>query len=236
MNKMAMFFEGRTELEFASMLIQEIASHKAVTIETRRLKGAATRQRSSTLITTIQTDKSGRPSTHFFILFNCMGESAVKSRMLAEYPSLEKSGYTDIVCQRDVAPSIPHSDIERFEKGLRFRVPTKPISVTFVLSVMEIEAWFLAEHTHFPRIDPAITVPAIVAGLGFDPSTDDLQTRPSPAEDLNKCYGLGGTTYEKEQSQRTINAIDPVSTYFEVTKRFPHLATMCDVISRFLGV
>jgi hypothetical protein len=63
-------------------------------------------------------------------------------------------------------------------------IRTSLIPVDFVLAVMEIEAWFLAETTHYARIDPAITMAAIKSTLGFDPENDDLQRRPSPAEDL----------------------------------------------------
>ena len=47
---------------------------------------------------------------------------------------------------------------------------------------MEIEAWFLAEHTHFAKISPTITRDAIFSALRFDPEKDDLQARPTPAD------------------------------------------------------
>ena len=46
---------------------------------------------------------------------------------------------------------------------------TKPIVVDFILSIMEIEAWFLAEHSHFAKIDPKITLEAIADKLKFNP-------------------------------------------------------------------
>jgi hypothetical protein len=235
MNKMAMFFEGRTELEFSSKLIQEIASHRAITIESRTLKGATTRDRSSRLINVVNTDATGKPSTHFIMLYNCVGESAVKSRMMAEYPSLADAGYSEIVCQRDVAPNVPRDKIAELEKGLPLFVRTKPIGVTFILSVMEVEAWFIAEHTHFPQIDAILTLPAVAATLGIDPSVDDVEKLDAPADDLNRCYGLAGIAYTKETSQQTIDAIDCASVYLEIQERIPYLKRLCDVIDRFLG-
>lgn len=170
MNKMAMFFEGRTELEFSSKLIQELARYSAVTIETRKLRGVTTHDRSSKLITTIHTDSAGNESKHFFLLFDCAGDTAAKSRMMAEYDHLARSDYSEIICQRDVAPAFTLADVPLLERTLPLFVQTKPIRVTFILSVMEIEAWFLAEYTHFPRIDAAITSDAIAAVLGFDPN------------------------------------------------------------------
>lgn len=42
---------------------------------------------------------------------------------------------------------------------------------------MEIEAWFLAETAHFPKIDPSITVEEIKKTLLFDPENDDMSLR-----------------------------------------------------------
>ena len=36
---------------------------------------------------------------------------------------------------------------------------------------MEIEAWFLAETTHYQKIDPVITLATVKANFGFDPKT-----------------------------------------------------------------
>jgi hypothetical protein len=99
---------------------------------------------------------------------------------------------------------------------------------------MEVEAWFLAEHSHFARIDPAITLASIIANLNFDPSNDDLQLRPSPASDLHACYALAGKSYEKKTSQLTINALDCASIYLELSEKFPHLVRLCEEISSFL--
>ena len=74
---------------------------------------------------------------------------------------------------------------------------------------METEAWFLAESTHFSRIDPAITISAIKSNLGFDPENDSMELRPNPAVDLNDCYHIGGKSYKKKQTRidLTINGL-----------------------------
>lgn len=233
MNKMAMFLEGRAELEFNSSLIQEIARHRAITIETRKLRGTVENRRSQ-LITTLETDGKGLAATHHFLLFDCGGESLVKSRMMAEYEPLSNSGYSEIFCHRDVAPNVARKDIAKLEAGLPYKVKTQPIRVRFVLSVMEVEAWFLAEHSHFEKIDPSITVAAIAAALGFDPSDGDMQLRPAPCEDLGRCYALAGKQYDKLNTQPTIDAIDYVRIYLELVEKFPHLKLLCDAISDFL--
>jgi hypothetical protein len=40
---------------------------------------------------------------------------------------------------------------------------------------MEAEAWFIAQHTHFSRLDSALTLPSIMAGLGLDLLADDIE-------------------------------------------------------------
>jgi hypothetical protein len=154
--------------------------------------------------------------------------------MTQEYERLVAAGYERIVCHRDVAPDFTHGELAKLEMNLPKYVKTKPIKVCFVLSVMEVEAWFLAEHTHFQRLDRTITVEAISAAMGFDPSQDDMQLRPNPTDDLNGCYAIGGKIYSKFGSQTT-DAIDYVATYCELAARFPHLQRLCQEIESFLG-
>ena len=61
--------------------------------------------------------------------------------------------------------------IAKLLRYLGYGVKTKPVHVTYVLAIMEIEAWFLAEHTHFKRIDPRLDRGINQASLGFDPSS-----------------------------------------------------------------
>lgn len=234
MHKMAIFVEGRTELEFDTKLIEEIASAKSAIIESRRIRGGTTVRRTMELIKSHPVGKSS-PATHFFLIYDCGNDALVKDRMIEEYDNLAKAGYSKILCHRDVAPTFTHAELAKLQSKLPLFVKTKPIPVTFILSVMEVEAWFLAEHTHFQKIDPSITLASIIAALKFDPSTDDLQLRPSPAADLSDCYGIAARTYDKPTSQATIDVIDYLQVYFELTQRFPHLATLCHEIEAFLS-
>lgn len=236
MNKMAIFVEGRTELEFDSKLIIEIARTTGpITIEARKRRGLSHVGKMAERIWVHHTGPDSAASTHFFLVYNCAGESTVKTRMIREYEHLVRAGYTRILCHRDLGPTMTYADLARFESGLRLGVKTRPFPPEFVLSVMGIEAWFLSEHTHFRHIDPTITVAAITAALKFDPSTDDMQLRMDPADDLDKCYALAGKHYDKLNTQPTIEALDYVSIYCEVADRFPHLRTLCREIEEFLA-
>jgi hypothetical protein len=228
---MAVFVEGYTEVVFVDKLIQEIAGRIAVRIEWRRIIGGTTCPRSNRQI------KAAGPNTgqeHFVVIHDCGGDDAVKRRMVQEYANLARAGYSTIVCLRDVSPKYTHAEIPSLEAGLPLYVRTRPVVVDFILSVMEIEAWFLAEHNHFQAIDPTITVPAIVAALGFNPEIDDLQLRPAPADDLVRCYALAGKTYVKGNAQATVEALDFAHVYAGLTGRFSYLKRLCEIIDTFL--
>jgi hypothetical protein len=231
MNKMAIFVEGYTEIVFVDRLIQEIANENAVRIEWRLISGGSTCPRTTRQL------KAAQPHTgqeHFVIIYDCGGDDAVKTRMLMEYPNLVSAGYSKIVCIRDVYPKYTHAEIATLKAFLPKHVKTKPIVVDFILSIMEIEAWFLAEHSHFPKIDPALNVPAIRGALGFDPENDDMQLRTKPADDLNNCYALAGKTYVKGNAKNTVEALDYVHIYARLVDKISYLKDFCAIIEAFL--
>lgn len=232
MNKMAVFVEGYTEVVFVDKLIEEIAGRNSVLIQWRRISGGTNCPRTNLQI------KAAVPASgqqHFVIIHDCGGDAAVKSRMIQEYSSLAKAGYSKIICIRDVHPDFNLADVPNLRASLPRFVSTKPILVDFILSIMEVEAWFLAEHSHFGKVDLAITVPAIVAALKFDPEHDDLQLRPTPANDLKACYGLAGKSYEKRNAQTTVDALDYAQIYAALGNRFPDLGKLCSVIEAFIS-
>ena len=90
---------------------------------------------------------------------------------MEEHENLTRKGYQKIIGLRDVRPDYTDATIKDLETMLAKYIKTKVSPVVFILAVLEIEAWFLAEATHFPRIHPTITIAAIKAALGFDPRT-----------------------------------------------------------------
>jgi hypothetical protein len=231
MNKLAVFVEGYTEVVFVDKLIREIADTNSVLVQWRCISGGTTCPRRNAQI---QAEGPNDGQEHFIVIHDCGGDDAVKTRMIEEYPQLAHAGYSRIVCIRDVYPKYAHAEIPALEAGLPRYVRTIPIVVDFILSIMEVEAWFLAEHTHFERIDAAITVPIIIATLLFDPSTDDMQQRLAPAEDLNNCYAIGGKTYVKGNAPVTVGALDCAHMYAGLVDKFPYLKRLCEVIRAFL--
>ncbi len=231
MNKMAIFVEGYTELVFLDKLITEIAAKNYVLIEWRRITGGTNVPRRN------QQIQARQPSTgqqHLVVIHDCVGDKNVKTRMVQEYPYLASADYSKIICIRDVFPDFAYADIPRLERGLPILVKTNPIVVDFILSVMEVEAWFLAECNHYAIIDPAITIAEIIAKFAFDPVNDDLQLRLSPAKDLHGCYTIGGKAYEKNNTKATVDALDYASVYIHLTTKFPYLKKLVTIIEEFL--
>lgn len=234
-NKMAIFVEGQTELRFNSKLIRTLAGHdKQIQIEESQIRGGTTESKSIQQIKIISPSDNSHPS-HYFMLFDCGGDAATMNRMNDEYDSLCKSGYSKIICHFDLAPRFSRTDIDKLSgpNGLSFSTKNKQIRVAFVLSIVEVEAWFLAEHTHLSHISHLITPEVIKSKLDFCPISDDMQMRDNPAEDIDKCYQIGNTRYSKK-SNRTINAIDYANIAVEVSNKFRHLEMLCYEIDDFL--
>lgn len=231
MKKMAVFVEGYTESIFVDRLISEIATRNTVLVEHRKIRGGSTCRVTYRLAKAAGTAAG---HSHFVMIYDCAGGEPVKARMVAQYESLTKAAYSRIVCLRDVFPHFSFAEIPLLEAALPRFVKTSPVVVDFILSVMELEAWFLAEYTHFARVDDSITIERIKNELGFDPAIDDLQLRPSPAADLDACYQLGGKQYLKHQSEANVGHLDFAQIYLSVTTRFNYLASLVRVIEEFL--
>jgi hypothetical protein len=231
MNRLAVFVEGYTELVFADKLITEIAGGKNVRFERRRISGGTTCRRTMRLLDAVEPDTG---QEYYVLLVDCGGDDSVKTRILEEYDNLARAGYQVVIGIRDVHP-IDRANIPQLERGLPLFVKTAPVRVVFILSIMEIEAWFMAEHTHFLAIDARLTPHFIQINVGFDPSLDDMQLRDRPANDLSTIYALVGQVYAKHRAQQTMDAIDFARVYLDLPPRYPYLQMLVNHIDNFLS-
>jgi len=230
MNRLAIFTEGETEQLFVEWLVREMAGAAYLQIELREARGGTSTRRRNRIVEAV----ADNPELKYYVLIvDCGGDGGVKSRILEEYQNLAQYGYKALIGLRD-APK-QRADIPRLQQGLPQGVPMDPLPVIFVLAIMEIEAWFLAEHTHFPKIDERLTSARIQAELGFDPSTDDMRLRDRPAQDLNTAYQLVGERYQKGRAaQRTVYLLDCARIAFEMTAADPEIQRLIDNIEGFL--
>lgn len=231
MRRLAIFVEGYTELQFVERLLIEIAGKNRILIEKNKVRGG---RNAPIAISILESPKPATSEEFYVLLMDCGGDKQVSARILQQHKSLTSKNYTKIIGIRDVRPDFSRADIARLEVDLKKYIKTSLIPVVFILSIMEIEAWFLSEFNHFPKINPAITISAIEDRLGFNPEKDDLSLRSDPAKDLENVYALGGEVYEKGGDEKTLNVIDYSFVYLELKSKIPYLEKFINCIDDFL--
>jgi hypothetical protein len=232
MKKLAIFVEGQTERMFVEKLIRLMVDHKQLRIVVfRAIGGKKTPRR----IELVHQMPPGPDQAYYIEIVESRNDDRVASDVRDNYDKLVFSNFCSVIAIRDVYPVHAPDKIPELRKMLRYRLKTKPIDPRFVLGVMEIEAWFLAEYTHFARIHINLTLERIKTDLGFDPSVDDMQTRPCPHDDLHRIYQLEGLSYQKKASQlqRTINHLDYGNIYLQLINKFPDLHTLVQALDGF---
>lgn len=233
MRKLVVYVEGETEQEFLARFIVEIAGKTNVLIEESFASGG---KHSPRTIQVIRASKAEPEQKYYVLIVNCGGESRVASDVRDNYNSHVQQGFDDIIALRDVYPDFTAAEIPLLRTGLMQGIPSIPISPLFVLGVMEVEAWFLAEHRHFVRLHASLTCAAIQATFGFDPSAEDMQNRAHPADDLDKIYASVGKRYLKKRThrQRMVEILDYATLYLE-PPAIPDLQALTTRIDHFIG-
>ncbi len=234
MKKLAIFVEGYTEVLFLEQLLPAICGTHQVVIEHKKIKGGGKKSKIPKGYSVVKAAKHITNEQYYVLIVDCGGDKLVAQRVIEEHRNLTTDGYSKIIGIRDVRPDFTHAQIPKLEINLKKYIKTNLIPVEFVLSVMEFETWFLAEFTHFEKIDPSLNICLIKNSLGFDPSNDDMQLRLEPQKDLNNCYLLASKSYEKSNNL-TINKLDYAHLYVEVKNKIPHLKKLLDSIDDFLA-
>jgi hypothetical protein len=235
MRRLAIFVEGYTELLFVDRLVREIAEKRSLAVQHRKIRGGGRDGKIPKRYVELLVPAEIDDVSHYVLIVDCGGEHLVGQRIREEHTSLDASGYEKIIGIRDIYPNFEKSDVPSIRRNMRYGVKTKLIPVQFVLSVMEIEAWFLSEYLHFPIIDSSITTSLIQSRLGFDPEVDDMTNRPNPASDMKAAYQLGGKVYEKGDAQGTVSALDYDHVYMGLRERIPDLNDLLESIDHFLS-
>lgn len=233
MNKLAIFVEGQTEQVFVEKLLEEVAGKSRLRIEIQRASGGRKSQRTFSLV---KVSGAGSAQEYFALIVDCGTYNRVASDIRDRYQNLAASGYSAIIGIKDVHP-FARDDISNLRHGFHSYMPKDPIEVLLVFGVMEIETWFIAEHTHFTRISDVLTMQCIKAALGFDPSLDDIQLRDRPSEDLNTIYCLVGLDYDKSRAsvQKTVDALDYARIYLELGDKINDLQALIDSVDVFIA-
>lgn len=229
MRKIAIFVEGMTEQEFVIALVTSVVGAKGLQFE------RAQQLRNSVVISHVAPEED----TKFFILVvDCRGDSQVKSQIREQYQKLTAAGFTSIIGLRDVYP-LAREDIEKIQQTLDKGLPSGEVKASLYLAVMEVEAWFIAESTHFEKIDPLLTHDVRVAA-GFD-TTRHPDLWDHPAETLHAIYKLGNKAYvdsagskTRNRVQRTLRALSFDEMYVNVRSRITALDGFVNEVERAL--
>jgi hypothetical protein len=235
MKRLAVFAEGGTEQAFVEKLLIEVAGTKNIQIrKEKHRRGANGTDRSRKLVA---VTGAGGGHEYYALIVDCGNEERVKSDLLENYESLCKNGYNAIIGIRDVRGKYTAADIPALVTYQRYGLKTSPVNPLMVLAIMETEAWFLAEHTHFGRINDRLTLEVVTSTLNFDPAVGNVETRERPADDINLVYQTVGDQYIKtpESIQRTIDALDLDQMYLIVTDRVPAFKLLVNAVNEFLS-
>jgi len=216
MKKIALFVEGQTEQIFVEKLIREIIGKYGFSIESYKFYGGKNITRNPFWLT---TQNANGNLEYYFVIYDCGGDGNVQSDIRERIDSLREESFSLIIGIRDV---FPETDIEKLKQYLYFGIPIATgISLRIVLAVNEIEAWFLAEETHYSRISKKLSLEIANEIAGIDVSKDDTKIIPHPSDTLKQIYIRGGTTYDKSKDkvQRTVEAFDYENLYINVRQR-----------------
>lgn len=226
--RLAIFVEGHTELLFVERLITEVARNKGLHFETHSAS-PGDEPTFSYCAVECRAAKSG--ADRIIVVFNCCGDSKIKSAIAERYSGFSENGYRRIVALRDVYPE-KKADIQ---KMFYTRMRSKPVPVELVLAEMEIEAWFIADTTHFLKISPKLTREHIAKFTPYNLSTTEPSTFEHPAEVLNSIYKTVGLSYAKTEKhrRRTIEALDFADLCFTTREGMRDFKTLLGFIEDF---
>ena len=210
--KLAVFVEGFTEQEFTIQLIVELVGKHNVSFEIHRQDNG--------YLSLVELRNQLTPAVHVLVA-NCCTDNQVKSQIADQYLSLQSAGYSLIIGLRDVYP-LGHADIPKLEANLNIGLPAGTPAIHMHLAILEIEAWFLEELTHFERIDPNLTLPTVIAN-GFDYPNVRAAYLLNPATTLDNIYRSVGKRYKKKtrQIQRTVKSLSYEDMYEKVSNISP---------------
>lgn len=207
MKKIGIFVEGQTEQIFLERLIEEIAGRHNVAFHIEQWFSKQFTVLKSELVNDEQ---------FFILIVDCCSDGAVVSAILSRYSGLEAANYDLILGLRDLFPLL-HTDLLNLKSGIASVLPQGALPVHVTIAVAEIEAWFVQENTHFPRIDPQLSSANIHAQLGYDITTALAEDLLNPASTLNEIYQLAGKAYSKSKKRvgRTVGALDMGHLYLD---------------------
>lgn len=204
MKKLAIFVEGQTEQIFVEHLLKVLAKGCDISIEKRRGFGGRDSGRS---FITLSSPKVKNP--FYILLVDSSNDGRVLTDIRESYEGLCAQGYNKIIGLRDVYPHA-YKDFRKLRGTIKRLMPKGKIAPVVCFAVLEVETWFVAEHKHFRKIHPRLTLQFIKRETGIDLSDPNIEENLgpllnelelSPAGYLHLIYKLVGRSYSKKKQQ-----------------------------------
>jgi hypothetical protein len=218
MAKAAIFVEGMTEVVFVRRLLEELAGSAlcVFTIEEFR--------KNSFSVVSVGVSSTHE---HEFLVVDCGSDSSVLTAVLDRHGSLARAGYNYVCALRDLYP-VPDGDLAQLEADIASYLPAVAPPIKVFIAKREVEAWFIQEDLHFPKIDTAINRASIHHQSGYDIELDSAETIGHPAGFLDDCYKIGGKRYKKRRKSvsRTVKCLDFENLCIERVARVPSFQSL----------
>ncbi len=229
MIKIGIFVEGQTERIFVVKFLTEYfggeQNFSRLEIKNHGSKG-----------TKILTRRNFPNANYYIFIFDSAGDGNVLPALRDRADNMIiNQGYHYLLAIQDLydRPRNKKKTVIDSFKNLFSQLPYQK-KLKFILAIMEIEAWFIADYNLFCRIYPKATPGFIKSQLNIDIVNKNPESHRHPAEVINKIYNLFGQKYKKRewQSYQIVNKIDFNFLYSDETiQRVKSWGYFIDVIN-----
>jgi len=216
--KIALFVEGQTEMIFLSEMVNQVFGEKKVKIVVHKIQGTYNK----IIINKFETDIA---KEYFFLLYNCGTDERVKSTIKDNYQKLQQANFIHIIGLQDLFnPQRKKKglDDKKFQETINADIP-QAIPAKIYFAIQEIEAWFIAEETHYQRISSTLSMEKVNTIARIDVQKEDTEIIPHPTIILNEIYKAGGRKkgYSKNEFviKDVVGKLDFSNLYLIVRKR-----------------
>lgn len=196
MVKIAIFVEGQTERIFVVKFLSEFLGGEQ---NFSRIEEKYFGSKGTKLLAT-----RDYPNANFYILiFDTSGDGNVIPTLMERAENMVNGeGYHYLLAIEDLydrPKNKMRTVLQSFENAVsQFSFRDK---IRFILAIMEIEAWFVADYNIFCRINKIATPEFIKNKLNVDLINQNPESHRHPSGIVNKIYRLFGQQYKKREKQ-----------------------------------
>jgi len=196
LKKIGIFVEGQTDRIFVVKFLSEYlgGEHKFSRLE-RKFKN---KNRDEFITKRIYPE-----AKYFILIFDSSGDGNVLPALYERAENMIQNQNFEYLIALEDLYNRPRNKkkliISKFEERIKvFRFHDR---LRFVLAIMELESWFLADANVFSRINNILTPEYIHEKININLLAINPESLPHPAETINKIYKLLDQSYKKTKDQ-----------------------------------